>query len=85
MLKNDKLYGSIIPADVHTLRIRGLSLGEHVELQILALTDHPVGRGGKGEEKQDHDSGIGTVSTSPDGECLLCKYDSVEGSTDVIW
>lgn len=44
MMKNGKLYGSIIPPEVHTLRIRGLSLGEKIVLQILALTDHPVGR-----------------------------------------
>ena len=44
MMRNAKLYGSIIPSDVHALRITDLSLGERVELQILALTDHPVGR-----------------------------------------
>ncbi len=44
MLKDGKLYGSIIPSDVHTLRIQGLSLGDSADLQILALTDHPVGR-----------------------------------------
>ena len=49
MMKNGKLYGSIIPADVHSLRVQNLSLGERVELQILALTEHPVGRGGDGD------------------------------------
>lgn len=65
MLKNARLYGSIIPNDVHSLRIRGLSLGEKIDLQILALTDHPVGRQDTGGGK-DGDSGIGTgtVSTS---------------------
>ena len=51
MMKNSKLYGSIIPSDVHSLRIHGLSLGEKVELQILALTDHPVGRDSKDKEE----------------------------------
>ncbi|ELT90741.1 hypothetical protein CAPTEDRAFT_219540 [Capitella teleta] len=45
MLKDGNLYGSIIPPDVHTLCIKGLSLGDVTELQILALTEHPVGRG----------------------------------------
>jgi len=44
MLKDGKLYGSIIPHDVHSLRLKGLTLGEKVDLQILALTDHAVGR-----------------------------------------
>ena len=52
MMKNSKLYGSIIPADVHSLRVQNLSLGERVELQILALTGHPVGRGDGDREAQ---------------------------------
>ena len=65
MLKNGKLYGSIIPADVHQLAVHGLSLGERVELQILALTDHAVGRNQDGRPSEG-DSGVGTVSTSQD-------------------
>ena len=58
MMKNGKLYGSIIPADVHSLRVQNLSLGERVELQILALTEHPVGRGADPEAQlqQQNDS-----------------------------
>ena len=64
MMKNGKLYGSIIPADVHSLRIKGVTLGETIELQILALTDHPVGRGdnqaGKADTAIEHnDTGKG--------------------------
>ena len=33
-----------MPADVHTLRIKDVMLGHRVTFQILALTDHPVGR-----------------------------------------
>ncbi len=33
-----------MPADVHTLRIKDVTLGDRVTFQILALTDHPVGR-----------------------------------------
>ncbi|XP_052779768.1 uncharacterized protein LOC128217013 isoform X4 [Mya arenaria] len=44
MLKNGKLYGSIIPSEVNSLRIRDISLGEKVSLQLIALTDHPVGK-----------------------------------------
>ena len=54
MMKNGKLYGSIIPSDVHSLRVQNLSLGEKVELQILALTEHPVGRHDTNTQQQDH-------------------------------
>ena len=50
MLKDGKVYGSIMPPDVHSLRIKEITLGDRIELQILALTDHPVGRGGDQEE-----------------------------------
>jgi hypothetical protein len=60
MLKNGKLYGSIIPPDVNSLRIRDVSLGEKLTLQLIALTEHPVGktemRGGS--VVGDKDSGI---------------------------
>ena len=65
MLKNSKLYGSIIPADVHSLHIKDVTLGEKVELQILALTDHPVGRQDAKDSPNEGDSGIeaSTVGT----------------------
>jgi hypothetical protein len=44
MLKNGRLYGSIIPPEVNSLRIRDVSLGEKVALQLIALTEHPVGK-----------------------------------------
>lgn len=44
MLKNGRLYGSIIPPEVNSLRIRDISLGEKVSLQLIALTEHPVGK-----------------------------------------
>jgi len=58
MLKNGKLYGSIIPADVHSLRIKDVTLGDKVDLQILALTDHPVGRQEAKDSPNEGDSGI---------------------------
>lgn len=59
MMKNGKLYGSIIPTEVHNLRIRGLSLGEKITVQILALTNHPVGRdpSDKPDQKTPHGDG----------------------------
>lgn len=59
MLKNGKLYGSIIPPDVNSLRIRDASLGDKITLQLIALTDHPVGKHEKRHEVTgDRDSGI---------------------------
>ncbi|GFN84346.1 fibronectin, partial [Plakobranchus ocellatus] len=59
MLKNGKLYGSIIPADVNSLRIRDVTLGEKIELQLIALTEHPVGKQERKSEG-DRDSGKGS-------------------------
>lgn len=59
MLKNGKLYGSIIPAEVNSLRIRDVTLGEKITLQLIALTDHPVGKHERRHETlADKDSGI---------------------------
>ncbi|XP_059161356.1 uncharacterized protein LOC131944640 isoform X2 [Physella acuta] len=59
MLKNGKLYGSIIPPDVNSLRIRDVTLGEKIELQLIALTEHPVGKSDRKSE-MDKDSGRGS-------------------------
>ncbi|CAL1538548.1 unnamed protein product [Lymnaea stagnalis] len=59
MLKNGKLYGSIIPPDVNSLRIRDVTLGEKLELQLIALTEHPVGKFDRRSEV-DKDSGRGS-------------------------
>lgn len=78
MLKNGKLYGSIIPADVNNLRIRDIYLGEKVSLQLIALTEHPVGKFDRQSvEAGDRDSGIGGSSHPGDkpGEfiCNSCR------------
>ncbi|CAD5112727.1 DgyrCDS1945 [Dimorphilus gyrociliatus] len=45
MIKDDRFYGEIMPSDVYSMRIQeGIHLGDRITLQILALTDHPVGR-----------------------------------------
>ncbi|XP_064633270.1 uncharacterized protein LOC135491376 [Lineus longissimus] len=60
ILKNGKLYGSTVPPDVQSLRIKDVELGEKVSLQLVALTEHPVGRHGQrdGMMSLDGDSGI---------------------------
>lgn len=45
LMKNGSLYGSTIPPDVTSMSLKDLSLGEEVRLQIIALTEHPVGAG----------------------------------------
>ncbi|XP_067685414.1 uncharacterized protein [Haliotis asinina] len=64
MLKNGKLYGSIIPPDVNSLRIRDMMLGEKVELKLIALTEHPVGKDTR--KCLDGDSGIEGGLSQPD-------------------
>ena len=68
MLKNGKLYGSIIPADVSSLRIRDVSLGEKLTLQLIALTEHPVGKSElrAGSVAGDKDSGISGSTAQQD-------------------
>ena len=62
MLKNGKLYGSIIPPEVSSLRVRDVTLGDKIELQLIALTEHPVGRSDRKSTDGDKDSGIGGSS-----------------------
>lgn len=70
MLKNGQLYGSIIPPEVNSLRIRDISLGEKVSLQLIALTEHPVGkidRRTEQLEKETQEEGTGNL----DGQSLF--------------
>ena len=68
ILKDGRLYGSLIPSDVSSLRIRDVALGSHVELQLLALTDHPVGRR-PARTDEEADSGVATsLSTDDKGD-----------------
>lgn len=70
MLKNGQLYGSIIPPEVNSLRIRDISLGEKVSLQLIALTEHPVGkidRRTEQLEKETQEEGTGSL----DGQSLF--------------
>jgi len=39
LLKNGKPYGSVIPSDVHSISVKGLKLGDKVELQLITLTN----------------------------------------------
>lgn len=51
-MKNDSIYGSTIPPEVTSMNIRDVALGDEVKLQIIALTEHPVG--GVDSSKQGH-------------------------------
>ncbi|XP_077978814.1 uncharacterized protein LOC144434231 [Glandiceps talaboti] len=44
LVKDGKLYGSIISPDILCATICDVSLGDIVTLQLIALTNHPVGR-----------------------------------------
>jgi len=44
MLKDGQLYGGIIPPDSNNLCISDVMLGDSVTLQLIALTEHPVGK-----------------------------------------
>ncbi|XP_070557721.1 uncharacterized protein [Ptychodera flava] len=64
LVKDGKLYGPILNPDVLRSTVTNISLGQVVTLQILALTDHPVGR----RENDDSficssDSGFENIST----------------------
>ena len=44
MIKNGKCYGNLIPSEVNTFRISDVDIGETITLQIICLTNHPVGK-----------------------------------------
>nr|XP_034305803.1 uncharacterized protein LOC105321045 isoform X1 [Crassostrea gigas] len=44
LLKNGKLYGHVMGPEVNAVDITGISLGDKVVLQLVALTNHPVGK-----------------------------------------
>jgi hypothetical protein len=44
LVKNGKCYGNIIPPEVNTYRISDIDIGETITLQIICLTNHPVGK-----------------------------------------
>ncbi len=44
LVRNGKLYGKIIGPDVTTYKINDIELGEKTDLQIIALTNHPIGK-----------------------------------------
>ena len=69
MLKNGKLYGSIIPPDVNSLRISDVSLGEKLNLQLIALTEHPVGKETRQSLDLEKDSGVDGLS-QPDEKAV---------------
>lgn len=44
LLRDTKPYGAVIPPDVTSLCMRDITMGERISLQLVALTNHPVGR-----------------------------------------
>lgn len=44
MVKNGKLYGGVITPEVNTYRISDVDIGETITLQLICLTNHPVGK-----------------------------------------
>ena len=87
LLKDKKRYGSMLPPEVNHLTIKDVQLGERIELQILALTNHPVGHN-ENEKSSDRDTerDSGIVSqTNEKGEkcthinirCTTVIYNSI--------
>lgn len=76
LLKNGKPYGTIISPDILCACISDVQLGETVTLQIVALTDHPVGKlrpQGPGSVVSEVDSGVGSYHTN-DGNILYIYF-----------
>jgi hypothetical protein len=44
LVKNGRLSGAIIPPDTTLFKLTSIEVGETVDLQLISLTDHPVGR-----------------------------------------
>lgn len=44
LVKNGRLFGDIIPYDVNSLKLTDVEIGDTVNLQMISLTNHPVGK-----------------------------------------
>ncbi|KAK3103976.1 hypothetical protein FSP39_023382, partial [Pinctada imbricata] len=44
LLKNGKIYGAIMGPEANSVDIKDVTLGDKVVLQLIALTNHPVGK-----------------------------------------
>ena len=44
LVRNGRCYGNIIPPDVSMFKLSEIELGETVNLQMISLTNHPVGK-----------------------------------------
>ena len=44
MVKNNKCYGTILPPETNTSRINDMEIGDLINLQVISLTNHPVGK-----------------------------------------
>lgn len=44
LVRNGKCHGNIIPPDVSSVKISDIELGETINLQMISLTNHPVGK-----------------------------------------
>ncbi len=62
-----------MPPDVHNMRIKDVDLGERITFQILALTDHPVGRN-EDRKATDGDSGIESAALENRGIYLMSLH-----------
>lgn len=69
LLKNDSVYGSTIPPEVTSMSIKDVTLGEDVRLQIIALTEHPVG----GTDKSTYGQGHGRYAECKPGPKLTLQ------------
>ncbi|KAK3579080.1 hypothetical protein CHS0354_029940 [Potamilus streckersoni] len=67
MLRDGKVYGGIVPPDVNFFRIRDIYLGDKIKLQLMALTEHPVGR----SQEMVMDKEKGTVEPSDRNDLFL--------------
>ena len=44
LVRDGRIYGEIIPADVNLYTLNDIAIGDTVRLQIISLTNHPVGK-----------------------------------------
>ncbi|XP_077869443.1 uncharacterized protein LOC100370084, partial [Saccoglossus kowalevskii] len=86
MVKDGKLYGSIIAPDVLSTTVSGVTLGDVATLQIVALTNHPVGKlEHEGSIFSGSDSGIDNTSAIvQDEKGILLKPPSFPHQPAVI-
>lgn len=64
IIRDGKQYGDLINPDTQSTRIRGIKLGETINLQLLAVTNHPCGQYSTMENHPNYSKEFSLITTN---------------------